>query len=360
MRPEIYEYHINDNTYTVSDTLLAKRVSGPDYNYIFDKVTGEFMRWGVTKYDDPLFSPVGPELLDLEISVNGCPNGCQFCYKSNTNAPPTNMSFDTFKSIIDKFPKTLTQVAFGITGVQTNPDFLDMLAYCRKIGIVPNFTLTGIDLTDEMAKRIAFLVGAVAVSAYETNKNICYDTVKKFIDLGVKQTNIHLMLSRGTLKFAYEVLEDIQHDPRLAKLNAIVFLSVKPKGRASGKFFAVSETEFQTLVHYCLEHKVPFGFDSCSAPKFERFVKMSCYPEEQKETWTSFSEPCESSLFSAYVNVHGEYWHCSFSESEKGVEMVSLLATQNFINDVWYSKQVEKFRERVLKNRRRCVTFEEV
>jgi len=89
----------------VVETVDVKKFRSSSYNYNFDKRSGLFMRWGEKPEDDPTFAPA-PEILDLEISVNGCPgiNGttCPFCYKGNTSGPPTNMSFATFKAIFDK------------------------------------------------------------------------------------------------------------------------------------------------------------------------------------------------------------------------------------------------------------------
>ena len=34
----------------------------PEYNFIFNKETGFFARWGKTPKDDPQFCPFGPEL----------------------------------------------------------------------------------------------------------------------------------------------------------------------------------------------------------------------------------------------------------------------------------------------------------
>jgi len=160
-----YGFFENDN---------LKVIRSNSYNYVFSKRDGTFYRWGKEEKDDPDVCPFGPEILDIEISVNGCPNNCAHCYKNNTNDPPINMSFETFKAIFDKMPKTLTQIAFGITGVQTNPDFLKMLEYTRSKGVIPNFTLSGIDLTEDFAKECVKYVGAIAVSAYSSNKNICY------------------------------------------------------------------------------------------------------------------------------------------------------------------------------------------
>lgn len=357
---------IGDEQFTIIDTPEKKQVRSDTYNYSFDKKTGRFARWGKTYEDDPSFSPIGPEILDIEISVNGCPNGaiCKACYKNNTPGLAVNMSFDTFKSIIDKFKRTaLCQVAFGITGIQTNPDFIKMMKYCREIGVIPNFTLSGIDLTDELAKECAEVIGAVAVSVYESDKSVCYDTVKKFTDLGINQCNIHCMVSQESLNFIDEVLEDIKTDSRLAKLNAIVFLGVKPKGRAKGKFSSLTTEQYEKLIIRCFDKEIPFGFDSCSAPKFEAAIKGATLELNfgEKEKYLSLSESCESSVFSSYVNIIGEFFACSFCEREPIFPRgVSVLEHDNFL-DVWYSKETKEFRKKLLASEvdgcRQCLAF---
>lgn len=357
-----YFYKVGNEVFNVVDGATRKTVRSTHYNYSFCKKTGFFMRWGQTMEEDPQFSPVGPEILDIEISVDGCPNSCRFCYKSNTPGPATNMSFETFRSIIDMMPKTLTQVAFGITGVQTNPDFIRMMKYCREIGVIPNFTLTGIDLTDELAEQFVKLVGAVAVSAYRTDKNVCYDTVSKFIDLGIDQTNIHLMVSEENKNFVHEVLYDRINDSRLSKLNAIVFLGVKPKGRAISGYSPLSVEGYRKIVRFCMNNEIVFGFDSCSAPKFEIVIRDD--PEltqERKTRLLQSVESCESDAFSGYINVHGEWWHCSFTENEKGFTPIKVLDTDDFLKDIWNAPGVNDFRNRLLASSidgcRQCIVF---
>lgn len=341
-------YSINNNWYLLVDGPRGKVVIGSDYNYIFLKESGFFQRWGKTVDDDPLYSPIGPEILDLEISINGCPNACNFCYKNNLNTQATNMSLETFKEIINKIPKSLTQVAFGITGIQTNPDFIPMMKYCREIGIVPNFTLSGIDLTDEIADEVSQVAGALAVSAYEKDKNVCYDTIQKFTSRGMKQVNIHIMVSQETIPFVFEVCEDRMTDERLKDMHAIVFLGVKPKGRAKEGYQSLSKGQYAKLVHFCLNKGFNFGFDSCSAPKFEAAIKCMEVTSTIKDKMVEASESCESSLFSAYINVFGEYWHCSFSEEEDGQKMVDVMMAKDFYSDIWYSDTVMEFRSKLL------------
>lgn len=332
----------------------VKAYKSKDYNFLFDKTNGNFARWGKTMKEDPIFAPA-PEIADIEISVNGCPNRCKFCYKGNTPDAPTNMSFETYKQIIDKCPRTLTQVALGITGVQTNPDLIKILEYTRSKGIVPNFTLTGADLTEELAEKTAKLVGAVAVSVQKENRDICYNTVAKYASLGLKQINIHILTSFETLDFIYEVLEDIKTDERLKGLNAIVLLGVKPKGRAKGQFTPLYQHDMNDLITYCFDHNISFGCDSCSAPKCSSAVDASSdLSTEAKAKLQQCIEPCESDLFSCYINVKGEFWHCSFAENEPDVKTLSLLDVKDFVSDVWYSAPVDNFRQRLLANNRHC------
>jgi hypothetical protein len=93
-----------------------KAVVSDDYNYVFNKKNGFFARWGKNRDDNPEYSPFGCEILDIEVSTV-CHKGCPFCYKSNL-AKGENMTFETFKVILDRMPKNLTQIAFGIGDVE--------------------------------------------------------------------------------------------------------------------------------------------------------------------------------------------------------------------------------------------------
>lgn len=91
---------------------MIKRLRLPDYNYNFNTENGFFERWGTDKNNDPQFSPIGPEIMDIEITTS-CfgSNGvlCKFCYKSN-NPNGKNMSFETFKTVFDKINPVMLEV----------------------------------------------------------------------------------------------------------------------------------------------------------------------------------------------------------------------------------------------------------
>ena len=167
-----------------------KRVVSEGYNYTFDTTNGEFARWGATVDDDPKVGML--ELFDLEVSeiCQGIPKApdqpaspCSWCYKSNTQVG-RNMSFETFKDIFDKLPQTLTQIAFGIGDIDSNPDLLKMFEYCRENdhnpGVVPNLTINGYGLNEEWVKTLVHHCGGVAVSVYQP-KDVCYNAVEQLI-----------------------------------------------------------------------------------------------------------------------------------------------------------------------------------
>ena len=138
-------------------------------------------------------------------------------------------------------------------------------------------------------------------------------------------------------------------------MNAIVFLSLKKKGRAENRYNQLSQDKFNELVNYALKLNVPIGFDSCSAFKFMKAVN-----DDPK--FEPYIEPCESSLFSSYFNVEGEFFPCSFMEGEEGWEDgIKLEDVNNFHKDLWHNDKVVSFRTNVISCRnckQSCVHYD--
>lgn len=323
-----------------------KKVRTPNYNYNFDEETGYFERWGKSLEDDPQYSPIGLEILDWEVSTV-CHQGCKFCYKSNTSVGE-NTSFETFKSVVEKIP-TLTQIAFGIGDITGNPDLFKMFEYCRSKNIAPNVTINGSGLTDEVAEKLVSLCGAVACSNY--SKDVCYGAVEKLTSLGLKQVNIHQLLAEESFGQILELLQDIQSDKRLSNLNAVVFLSLKKKGRGEG-YHKLSEDKFNYIADYCLNNNIRFGYDSCSSTKFLKAIEG----RKDFEKISQMIEPCESGLFSGYMNTEATFYPCSFSEGI--VEGIDVTKVDDFLQDVWYSPLTIDWRKKLLNNCRSCPIYD--
>lgn len=331
-----------------------KIIKSRDFNNIFNMETGYSMTWGRTKEENPEYCPYGPLIADIEITTKcSGPGGklCPFCYKGNT-LEGFNMSLDTFKVIFNKLPKTIQQVAFGAdSSLEMNPDIWGIMDYCLENNVIPNITCA--DITSEVALKLSERCGAVAISLYG-DKDLCYDSVKRLTDLGMTQINIHSMVSENTYERCLDVIDDIQSDPRLSKMNAIVFLSLKRKGRGV-TFKQLSEDKFKVLVDKCLQGNIKFGFDSCS---YQKFVK-SIEGHEMYNQFLQMAEPCESARMSAYIDVHGNYYPCSFCE---GIgEGISVVDCNDFLEDIWNSPRNINFRNIGIKNmkiKRACQVYE--
>lgn len=329
-------YIVADKKWTVYHGPTFKMTFNEErsYNCFFSKLSGFNCRFGLTVEDDPVCCELGFEILDLEISQNGCvpvpgSTNCRYCYKNNTNAKPTNMTFDTFKQIVDSCAHNLTQIAFGITGLKTNPDMEKMFKYCREIGVIPNVTTVGADLDDSMLDVLTKWCGAVAVSCYTGAKQLCYDNIKKIHDYAMEKykrdmhVNMHIVVSKDNMSHLKEVLADIAAG-KVPGLRSVVLLRIKPRGRAANMDCVVTSDMYREIITYCLDNNISFGFDSCSAKAVE---KVLC--EIGKSELTNCCESCESSRLSAYINVNGEYWNCSFCEGNSDV-MATPINVLNF------------------------------
>lgn len=274
------------------------------------------------------------------------------CYKSN-GPEGKNMSFETFKTIFDKMPKTLTQTAFGIGDISANYDLWKMMRYCRDRAVVPNLTINGSRMTPHFYDLIASNCGACAVSLYDYDT--CYNAVKELTDRGMKQVNIHCLLSEETFEKCKQVLRDRLTDPRLKDMKAIIYMWLKPKGDRNRLHQLSSLSKLKELVDFALENEISIGFDSCSSPNFLKTIKDNPSFKQIEQS----VEPCESTLFSSYISVSGSFFPCSFAEKTPGWEEgIDVVNCNDFNQDVWFNPRVVEFRDKLIANKdeNRCRT----
>lgn len=335
--------------YKITENKVFKAMTSENANYIFNKKTGKMITWGKTKEDDVEMFPA-PTIADIEITTicNGVGGKvCKHCYKS-LNPNGENMSIETFKEVFDSLPKTITQIAFGADAqAKTNPDIWKIMDYAKSNGVIPNITVAELD--DETADKLIERCGAVAISRYE-DKNICYDSVKRLTDRGMNQVNIHMLLSKETLEMTLQTIHDIKNDPRLDKLNAIVFLSLKQKGRGTS-YKTLTQEEFNVVVETCKKVGINYGFDSCSSLKY--FESLN---DEEYEQMKGYIMPCESTLESSYVDYRGFFYPCSFTEKTEGWEEGIDVKGVDFVKDVWHNPRTEEFRQKLLDSKK-CNRF---
>jgi MoaA/NifB/PqqE/SkfB family radical SAM enzyme len=329
---------------------FAKMLVSEECSYFFRKADGYTEVWGKTRKEDPLYSPYGNFIADIEISTICGTRGklCPFCYKQATQKGEY-MPLDTFKKLFAKLPKTLTQIAFGTGEIDSNPDTFEIFQYTRDQGVIPNVTING-RITKEEAEKLSKVCGAVSISHY--SDDTCYSAVEMLSNAGLKQVNIHQLVSLETEEQCKQVLLDAKTDPRLKGLGAIVFLSLKQRGRGEGYHVLPREKRFE-LFRLMQESKIGYGMDSCGASLFLSYIKATNQPELEQ-----FIEPCESGLYSFYIDVEGRGYPCSFSPGTPGWETgIDVLNSSDFLQDVWFDKKVVEWREGLLKCSRSCPIY---
>lgn len=377
MKKITYIKLINDEIATIIDTDNYKALKSEDYNFLFIKKSGFFMRWGkgdytkeksFSKSDIELFiiwtkiwkekfniyefaadlktdgSEINtlPEIADIEISSVLCSRVCNFCYKKN-DSNGSNMTLDTFKKIFSKLPSSITQIAAGITDIDSNPDMWDIFEYIRSNGVIPNVTINCNKMTSNLYDRLSKTMGAVACSYY--NEDQCFDSVKELTNRGMTQVNIHHMIHSGNFDETMELLKKSKTDKRLEKLNAIVLLSLKKVGLAKSRYDILPQDKFTELTLFALENNINIGYDSCGSTKF----LISLKDNDKYKYMETFVDQCESTIYSMYINEKGYFSPCSFvDQKENGLH---ILECNDFLTDIWYNEKINKFRKKVIECR---------
>jgi radical SAM protein with 4Fe4S-binding SPASM domain len=235
----------------------------------------------------------------------------------------------------------LMQIAFGIGDIDGNPDLYEMFAYARGNGVIPNVTINGWRMSDYHYNKLARLCGSIAVSHYDDKH--CFNAIHELTSRGMTQVNIHKLLSKETFAECIQLLGKAKTDPRLKNLNAIVFLLLKPKGKRN-KFTSIDNLEdYRLLAQTAIENEVQFGMDSCSAPLLLKATEgMDLFNIDSVE-------PCESTLFSLYINTDGDVFPCSFTEGQPGwIKGIPMESCEDFLKDVWFSDRLSAWREKLL------------
>ena len=361
----------------LKETETIKYVGVPGFNSIFHKGTGFTATFGTLPSDDPEMSPVGPLIADIEVSticdghlprynIDGTLKGqCFACYKDN-GPVGYNMDIESFKSLFNKLPKyensvacpgynglrtVVHQIALGVGNLGTNPEIEAIMHYCRDNGVIPNITINGRDLTDDQIEMLR-VCGAISVSLYDYGD--CYTSVRRLKDAGHKQVNIHCLLSLETKDQCFKVLEDYLTNDLIEDVNAIVFLSLKQRGRGIN-FNRIDCKSYKELITYAISNNIPIGFDSCGAHSFASIAKDLPNYDNIK----NMIESCESSLTSVFIDVNGKFFPCSFSNWKEG-----LVVTNDFMKEFWYHEKTIEFRKSLISTTcevtkcRRCPMFE--
>jgi MoaA/NifB/PqqE/SkfB family radical SAM enzyme len=336
---------------TIIASYFDKIFSNDDYEVFFNSKTGLEVTRAMPGKSDPFVTEL-PLLLDIGI-MGSCKNKCSFCYQGDGNEP--NMTLENFKSIIDQTKHHVNQIALGGRGDPNKHEhFEEILNYAKDNHVVPSYTTSGIDLTDEEIE-ISKICGAVAVSDYGTPTT--YGAIQRFIDAGIK-TNIHLIFSSASFQKCMQLLyghnpwtEPIDHSQvplfELEKLNGVVFLLFKPQGRgAECPDLCPTDYQLEVLSEKVLDSKAKFkiGIDSCFANYLYKFGNVN-------KLHDLVIDSCEASRMSAYITPAMEMMPCSYANKDLAVPITK----KKDISYIWNrSNSFKRFRTILGKNPFTC------
>jgi MoaA/NifB/PqqE/SkfB family radical SAM enzyme len=325
--------------------VFDKKFKNEKYEILFNSKTGVEVMRGINGNDDP-FSLNMASLLDVGV-MGTCKHKCVFCYQGHIDRP--NMTLENFKKIIDETSYHVNQIALGGRGDPNHhEDFEGILSYCKDNNVVPNYTTSGIGLTDEQIALSKKYCGAVAVSDYEADYT--YDAISRLIEAGVT-TNIHQIFSSKTFEKCINIVKgnDVWNGKvDRKKLFAVIFLLFKPQGAGSKlKFETPTDAQLRTFSQYIFDDKNDFsvGMDSCLVNHISKHVEMNALQKMSLDT-------CEAARMSGYISPSMNMMPCSFADEKKFSRHIE---NGWCIHDIWKdSFPFKAFRKTLETNPNQC------
>lgn len=321
----------------------VKVVKNDKYIIIFNPKTGEEVLSGIDGYLDP-FVLNYPSMLDIGI-MGHCDNKCSFCYQGDKWEE--NMSLEGFKLIIDQSKDYVNQVALGGRGdPNQHKYFKEILKYSVDNNIIPNYTTSGINLTDDQIEVSKQFCGAVAVSMH--SNNYTWDSLKRLMDANVK-TNIHFIVTKNNIEEIFKLIQGIDiwdKKVNLDKLNAVVFLLFKPAGRGKNLDWSPTKDQLKTFSELIKKPNTKFkvGMDSCLINKVSQARELT-------ELEEMFTDTCEGSRMSCYITPDERLVPCSFGDHDRyGIDI-----SKGNLQEVWMTgKSFMDFRKILNENKACC------
>lgn len=252
------------------------------------------------------------------------------CYQNGLGQVEPNMTIEQFNSILDQIENCTYQVALGGRGdVNKHEDFEEILKSCVDHGIVPNYTTSGLDLTDAEVALTKKYCGAIAISEYRSDYT--RKAIKKCIDAGIK-TNIHFVLGKNTIDEAIDKLKNNGFDKGI---NAVIFLLHKPVGLGTkDNVIDINDPKYKEFIELIDGVKYDFGigFDSCNIPGLVNKTK--------RIDRNSF-DTCEAARWSCYITSDMKMLPCSFDNQDLkwAVDL-----NNHTIEEAWNSDKFNDFR----------------
>lgn len=257
--------------------------------------------------------------------TNRCSAGCDHCYMDGGEPDKGELDTRRFKAALDVLARmNVFHIALGGGEALERGDLFEIAEYARQIGLVPNLTVSGYSITQDLADKMK-IFGQVNVSfdgvgerygvhrgktKGETQFKKAVQAVERLTRAGVP-TGINCVVGREN----FDYLEEIFIFAKKNKMNEIEFLRLKPSGRGVSLYKEAATTHEQNkklvpmLAAFSKKHKITAKID-CS------FVPMYCYHEPPMELLAAMATyGCEAGNVLLGIRSDGSVGGCSFLDN---------------------------------------------
>lgn len=289
------------------------------YQTLFNQRNGFFARIEDFGYPEPMWSNIGPELLDISIT-NYCDRDCKFCYR-NSHVDGKHMDLKDLEMILEQCREiSVLQIALGGGNPNQHPHFNSFLKLIREADIIPTYTSNGNGLTHDILVSTSDYCGAIGISAYPPY-DLLGKRVREISKYGIK-VNLHVILSVDTID---RIIEWLRETPEWFEcLNAIIFLNYKPINNLQD-YERIDDRKLEMFFALVHQSSVKVGFDSCSISGVLKCLDTPRY----------LIEPCEAARFSAFISEECKMYPCSFMVNDNKYGDLKL----NSIQEIWRNNE---------------------
>lgn len=137
--------------------------------------------------------------LDVHISItNRCNLRCRGCYALRDNEPVKDMPLDLAQAVIDRLSDMdVFTIALGGGEPFLHPQWLDIAAYSRRAGIVPNVTTNGMFMDADTARKCR-VFGSVHVSCHHPSELPRLAEPVRLLKRSGTDVGLNVLVSRAT------------------------------------------------------------------------------------------------------------------------------------------------------------------
>lgn len=291
-----------------------------------------------------------PSLHFLDIGIMGsCKYNCSYCYMKNKHTQ--DMSFETFKKIINDNPN-LFQISLGGAGNPIDhPEVANMIKYAKNKNMLVNTTVNMSSKSFSSKEKFDILnkFDGIGISYPHSDIKLIKQFMKKYFHYinGTPRITLHVILGITPLEEICQFLQEINN------INNVLFLANK-----TDKIFK-NIHEHDKFIDFILTNyeSINIGIDSCLAKfidfkKFENTINnLYNNNPNYKNIYNFYNkmalEKCDGAKYSAYISPDGKYHICSILCDKNGYNSYDELYEKYLYKDEFCK---DKFKDKSYEN----------